>query len=43
VLFKLNCKRCNHLWVPRKEDVKKCPRCGSYLWKTKRKGEENEN
>jgi len=32
----LKCKRCDHEWLPRTNKVMKCPRCGSYLWKTAR-------
>ena len=31
-LKKLKCKRCDHSWIPRKEDIRICPRCKSYLW-----------
>lgn len=26
---KLNCLRCGHKWIPRKEDVRMCPKCKS--------------
>jgi hypothetical protein len=26
------CKHCNHTWVPRKENPKKCPHCGRNGW-----------
>ena len=28
----LTCKRCGHKWVPRKEEVRICPRCKSQYW-----------
>jgi len=37
---KLKCKRCNHQWIPRKEEVIVCPRCKSLSWYRERdKGE----
>lgn len=33
----LVCKRCGHQWVPRKADVRICPKCKSYLWDIERK------
>ncbi len=33
----LNCKRCNHLWYPRKNDVRICPKCKSPYWDKERK------
>lgn len=29
---KIACKRCGHTWLPRKEDVRQCPGCGSAHW-----------
>jgi uncharacterized OB-fold protein len=26
-LIGMDCKRCGHKWIPRKEDVRLCPRC----------------
>jgi len=40
----LECLRCNHKWIPRKRDVRRCPRCGTPYWdkpKDKPKGEES--
>lgn len=34
---KLTCKRCFHKWVPRKIDVRQCPKCKSAFWNTKGK------
>lgn len=28
----LKCKRCGHKWVPRKKDVRICPKCKSARW-----------
>ncbi|MEK6909341.1 MAG: hypothetical protein AABX23_04795 [Nanoarchaeota archaeon] len=28
----LNCQRCNHIWIPRIEPVKECPKCKSRIW-----------
>ena len=33
----LTCKRCGHKWVPRKEEVRICPRCCSQYWNQERK------
>jgi Zn finger protein HypA/HybF involved in hydrogenase expression len=38
-LLKLKCKQCDWEWQPRKEDVRKCPRCQSVYWDKKQKGE----
>lgn len=29
IMPKLECKRCGYSWMPRKEDVRICPRCKS--------------
>ena len=34
---KLKCLRCGHEWVPRQEDVRRCPKCDSPYWDTPRK------
>ena len=31
-IFKLDCKRCKHIWVPRKSEVRICPKCKSPYW-----------
>jgi len=36
-VFKCKCKRCGHSWIPRTEDVRRCPHCKSYYWDRKRK------
>ena len=36
-IFTLKCKRCGYEWVPRKEDVKRCPKCISPYWNKERK------
>lgn len=28
----LRCKKCGYIWTPRKEKVKCCPYCKSYLY-----------
>jgi predicted Zn-ribbon and HTH transcriptional regulator len=28
----LQCKRCGHKWIPRKEDIRQCPKCKSAFW-----------
>ena len=33
----LKCKRCGHEWVPRKRDVRICPRCKSAFWDEEKK------
>ncbi len=29
---KLECKRCGHKWIPRKQEVILCPKCKSPYW-----------
>jgi predicted Zn-ribbon and HTH transcriptional regulator len=29
--FRLKCKKCRHIWMPRIENPIKCPRCGSII------------
>ena len=31
-IIKLKCKQCNHEWIPRKEDVRRCPKCKTYYF-----------
>lgn len=33
------CQRCNYRWLPNKSpsQVKQCPMCKSYKWKTKKR------
>jgi hypothetical protein len=31
-LPKAKCKRCGHIWTPRKADVRLCPKCISAFW-----------
>lgn len=33
---KLECKRCNHKWIPKIEDVRQCPKCKSARWDEKK-------
>jgi len=37
-LQKLKCKRCGYSWIPRKDEVRLCPRCRSPYW-DREKGE----
>jgi Zn finger protein HypA/HybF involved in hydrogenase expression len=36
----LVCKRCNHVWLPRKKEVRVCPACGSAWWDKDKEEEE---
>ena len=36
------CKRCDYVWIPRKEDIKQCPRCKNIAWNKERKVREGE-
>jgi len=29
---KLQCRRCQHIWIPRVQEVKECPKCKSRIW-----------
>ena len=31
-IFKAQCKRCNHIWVPRRPKRYVCPLCHSAKW-----------
>jgi len=31
-LNQLNCKRCGHQWLPRKTEVRQCPKCKTAYW-----------
>ena len=33
-LNKIKCQRCNYQWIPRKEDIRQCPKCKSAYWET---------
>ena len=36
-LFRWNCKRCGHQWIPRSEkEPKVCPKCNSPYWNKER-------
>lgn len=37
-VFELECKRCNHKWIPRKTQVRVCPKCHSPYWDKARSG-----
>jgi hypothetical protein len=28
----LKCQKCSHKWIPRKSDVRLCPKCQTPLW-----------
>jgi Zn finger protein HypA/HybF involved in hydrogenase expression len=28
-LPKIKCQKCGHVWIPKKEDVRQCPKCKS--------------
>ena len=36
--YKLKCQRCGGEWIPRKDDVRQCPKCKSAYWDLPRKG-----
>lgn len=40
---KIRCLQCGHLWIPRKEKIKKCPRCQSINFDKPKKVNKNEN
>ena len=31
-ITRLECKRCHHKWVPKKEEIRICPKCKSPYW-----------
>jgi len=31
----LKCIKCKHKWIPRKRDVRQCPRCKTSYWEGK--------
>ena len=33
----LKCKRCSAKWVPRKADIRTCPKCRSPYWDREKK------
>ena len=33
-LIELRCKKCEHKWKPRQEEVRICPKCKSAWWDT---------
>jgi Zn finger protein HypA/HybF involved in hydrogenase expression len=35
-IIKITCKRCSHTWIPRKENIKQCPKCHSPYWNKER-------
>ena len=28
----IECRRCGHEWIPRKNDVRQCPKCKTAYW-----------
>ena len=36
----IECKRCSHKWLPRKEEIRQCPKCKTAYWETEK---ENKN
>jgi len=40
-VHKLNCFRCGHKWIPRKEDVRLCPKCKSAYFDRPKTDKEN--
>lgn len=34
-LIKYHCKQCGHSWLPRTQNPKQCPACGSHDWNEK--------
>ena len=37
---KLECKRCGHSWIPKKEEVRMCPKCDSVWWDVEKEAKE---
>ena len=35
--FKIQCKRCQYKWIPRKAEIVMCPKCRSPYWDRKKK------
>jgi len=35
-ITKLDCKRCGHKWIPKKKEVRICPKCKSPYWDKER-------
>ena len=41
-LLKMDCKRCQHTWIPKKEEVRICPKCKSpYFDRERKHGNDN--
>ena len=36
-LKKLKCQKCGHKWIPRKTDVRMCPKCKTAFWDVPKK------
>lgn len=41
-ITRLECKRCGYSWVPKKEDVRICPKCHSPWWDVEKENENDE-
>jgi len=37
-IIKLKCNKCGHIWAPKIEDVRQCPKCKSASWDKEKKG-----
>ena len=37
ILIRLECKRCGHNWVPKKTEIRICPKCKSPYFDVERK------
>lgn len=42
-LIKILCKRCGHTWIPRKEEIKVCPKCKSPYWDKEKRNVKKHN
>lgn len=36
-IYGFKCKRCNHTWIPRKKEIRVCPKCKSPYFDEPRK------
>jgi len=39
----LECKRCGHTWIPKKEEVRICPKCKSAWWDTEKEDQKGKD
>jgi predicted nucleic acid-binding Zn-ribbon protein len=35
-ITKLECVKCGHIWIPKKEDVRQCPKCKTAYFNQKK-------